>query len=172
MPKQKFITRIGQDPSINRKVAIQLPRMGFEMTAITYDPTRKINTMGQRVHKSYVNGAPSIKKMFNPDDKPFDSLFNYWETLPDEKGATVSSELFSDEGLIAQLTKANKPSFIQHIQRGISPSKDWIDRSNWKLDLNKLKKGQYVTCNFMRPFESYFPAFKDVIDFIIGEENI
>ena len=60
-PKQKFITRIGQDPSINRKVAIQLPRMGFEMTAITYDPTRKLNTMGQRVNKSYVNGAPSIK---------------------------------------------------------------------------------------------------------------
>ena len=44
-PKQKFITRIGQDPSINRKVAIQLPRMGFEMTAITYDPTRKLNKM-------------------------------------------------------------------------------------------------------------------------------
>ena len=139
--------------------------------------------VGQEVYKglphyenfpvSTITGEGNVfKKMFNPDDKPFDSLFNYWETLPDEKGATVSSELFSDEGLIAQLTKANKPSFIQHIQRGISPSKDWIDRSNWKLDLNKLKKGQYVTCNFMRPFESYFPAFKDVIDFIIGEENI
>lgn len=139
--------------------------------------------VGQEVYKglthhknfpvSTITGEGNVfKKMFNPDDKPFDSLFDYWETLPDEKGATVSSEIFSDEGLIAQLTRVNKPSFIQHIERGVSPSEDWIDRSNWKFDLNKLKKGQYVTCNFMRPFESYFPVFKDVVEFIIGEENI
>jgi len=83
-PKQKFITRIGQDPSINRKVAIQLPRMGFEMTAITYDPTRKLNTMGQRVHKTYVNGAPSIKKMFNPVPYLFNfSLFIFVDNAED-----------------------------------------------------------------------------------------
>ena len=37
-PKQKFLTRIRQDPNIDRQVAIQLPRMGFEMTSLTYDP--------------------------------------------------------------------------------------------------------------------------------------
>ena len=83
-PKQKFITRIGQDPSVNRKVAIQLPRMGFEMTSITYDPTRKLNTMGQRVNKIYTNGVPSIKKMYNPVPYIFSfSLFIFVDNAED-----------------------------------------------------------------------------------------
>lgn len=113
----------------------------------------------------------TFKKLFNPNDEAYLPLFEYWETLPDEKGATISSEIFSDEGLIAQLTKVNKPSFIQHIERGVIPAEDWIDRSSWRFDLDKLKRGGYVTCNFMRPFESYFPVFRDVIEFIVGEGN-
>ena len=83
-PKQKFITRIGQAPSVNRKVAIQLPRMGFEMTSITYDPTRKLNTMGQKINKKYVNGTPTIKKMYNPVPYIFSfSLFIFVDNAED-----------------------------------------------------------------------------------------
>jgi len=113
----------------------------------------------------------TFKKLFNPNDQPYLSLFDYWKTLKDEKGANIASDMFSDEGLIAQLTKKDNPSFIQHIERGVTPAEDWIDRSNWRLDLEKLKSGGYVICNFMRPFESYFPVFKDVIEFIVGEGN-
>ena len=113
----------------------------------------------------------TFKKLFNPNDQPYLSLFNYWETLKDERGANIASGEFSDEGLIAQFTKINKPSFIQHTERGVTPAEDWIDRANWRFDLKKLKRGEYVTCNFMRPFESYFSTFKDVIEFIVGEGN-
>jgi len=40
--KEKFYVRITQDPGLDRSVQIQLPRMSFEMTAINYDPLRKI----------------------------------------------------------------------------------------------------------------------------------
>ncbi len=40
-PRQKFLARIQQQPELNKAVAISLPRMSFEMTSVTYDPTRK-----------------------------------------------------------------------------------------------------------------------------------
>lgn len=42
-PKQKFLSRLSEDPNINKKVAITLPRIGFEMSNISYDATRKLN---------------------------------------------------------------------------------------------------------------------------------
>lgn len=43
-PTQKFLARLKQSPDLNKPVAITLPRMSFEMTGITYDPTRKLTT--------------------------------------------------------------------------------------------------------------------------------
>ena len=40
-PRQKFLARIQQQPDLNKAIAISLPRMSFEMTSITYDPSRK-----------------------------------------------------------------------------------------------------------------------------------
>lgn len=40
-PTQKFLARIDQNPTGDRKVALTLPRMSFEMTSIDYDSQRK-----------------------------------------------------------------------------------------------------------------------------------
>ena len=40
-PTQKFLARVDQQPAGDRKIAITLPRMSFEMTSIDYDPQRK-----------------------------------------------------------------------------------------------------------------------------------
>ena len=50
-PKQKFLTRLREDPNLNKKVALTLPRMGFEISGISYDPSRKLNSI-QKVKKS------------------------------------------------------------------------------------------------------------------------
>ena len=42
-PKQKWLTRLDQDPSLGSAVAITLPRLGFEIGSLSYDPTRKLN---------------------------------------------------------------------------------------------------------------------------------
>ena len=83
-PKQKFLIRLRQDPSLDRQVAIQLPRLAFEMTGIAYDPIRKLNTIGTLTHKETINGERNIKKMFNPSPYIFDfSLYAFVENAED-----------------------------------------------------------------------------------------
>ena len=42
-PKQKWITRLDADADLSSKVAITLPRLGFEIQNLSYDPARKLN---------------------------------------------------------------------------------------------------------------------------------
>ena len=44
-PKEKMVTRIFSDPDLLRQVQTILPRMGFEITGISYDATRKQNSL-------------------------------------------------------------------------------------------------------------------------------
>ena len=44
-PKQKFLTRLREDPALTKKVALTLPRVGFEISGISYDPSRKLNSV-------------------------------------------------------------------------------------------------------------------------------
>ena len=47
-PKEKFIARLDQNANLtgdDSSVAITLPRLSFEMTGFSYDPSRKINKM-------------------------------------------------------------------------------------------------------------------------------
>jgi hypothetical protein len=83
-PKQKFLTRINQDADLDKQVAIQLPRIGFEMTGMAYDPIRKLNTIGALTHKETINGNRNVKKMFNPSPYIFDfSLYAFVENAED-----------------------------------------------------------------------------------------
>ena len=49
--KQKFLTRLREDPSLTKTVAITLPRIGFEIGQIAYDSSRKLNKI-QKVKKA------------------------------------------------------------------------------------------------------------------------
>ena len=55
-PKQKFLVRLREDPSISKSVAITLPRIGFEIGALSYDSTRKLNKI-QKVKKAGSSGS-------------------------------------------------------------------------------------------------------------------
>ena len=44
-PKDKLLARVETDPQLNNPVAMTLPRMGFEMSGMTYSPERKLNTI-------------------------------------------------------------------------------------------------------------------------------
>ncbi len=43
-PKEKWLVRLVQDPNLDQDVAITLPRMGFEITSLTYSPQRKLSS--------------------------------------------------------------------------------------------------------------------------------
>ena len=40
-PREKFLARLDGNPELDRPIAIQLPRMSFELTGLFYDATRK-----------------------------------------------------------------------------------------------------------------------------------
>lgn len=45
-PKEKFLVRLDEQANLdNREFAVTLPRMGFEMTGLSYDSSRKLNKM-------------------------------------------------------------------------------------------------------------------------------
>lgn len=46
-PREKFLARLDGNPELQRPIAIQLPRMTFEMTGLYYDPARKLNAVNR-----------------------------------------------------------------------------------------------------------------------------
>ncbi len=53
-------------------VAVSLPRMGFVMNGITYDGTRKLNTMGQVYAANTAASTSTLMKQYNPVPYTFD----------------------------------------------------------------------------------------------------
>ena len=44
-PKERWLTRLTQDPDLKQGVGQIVPRLSYEMSGIAYDPTRKLNTL-------------------------------------------------------------------------------------------------------------------------------
>ena len=65
-PMQKFLAKIEQQPNLQGRPAITLPRMSFEMTGITYDASRKASIT--QTFKSCGSGttASNLKKVYMP----------------------------------------------------------------------------------------------------------
>ena len=86
-PKEKFIARLDQQPDLvqDRRVAVTLPRMGFEISGLNYDPSRKLNRMGQikRVRASSTDGK-IMNKQFNP--VPYNISMNLYSFTSSAEG--------------------------------------------------------------------------------------
>lgn len=62
--KQKFLSRIEGQPNLtDQEVALVLPRMGFEISSLTYDPTRKVAPIQQH-RKTNTSDALKMKQSF------------------------------------------------------------------------------------------------------------
>lgn len=73
-PKQKFIRRVTADPQIGREqFSTQLPRLGFEMTSISYAPGRKLNT-GLKLKKNLNSSTEDFSSVYTP--VPYDMSFS------------------------------------------------------------------------------------------------
>tara|TARA_B100000614_G_scaffold254781_1_gene270748 strand:- start:370 stop:1368 length:999 start_codon:yes stop_codon:yes gene_type:complete len=61
-PKQKFIARLEAQPDLNKKVAITLPRISFELAGISYDSSRKLTP----ITTDYKKDGKNARKIFTP----------------------------------------------------------------------------------------------------------
>ena len=64
-PTQKFLARLEQSPDLNKPFAITLPRMSFEFTGLTYDPSRKVTTTQTFTVKD-PDSSTDVKKSYMP----------------------------------------------------------------------------------------------------------
>ena len=60
--KEKFIQRLEQQSGISdeTKIEVSLPRLGFEMTGIDYDPTRHLNKLNKRRYSVAGEGTQTM----------------------------------------------------------------------------------------------------------------
>jgi len=66
-PKQKWLARLDQDAGLESKVAITLPRLGFEIQNMAYDPSRKLNRVQKfKKVKSSASNSNKLDTQFMP----------------------------------------------------------------------------------------------------------
>ena len=78
--------------------------------------------------------------------------------------------IFSDESLIRALIYKSKNIGVTHVDRAVDIKKDWIDRSWWFVNPERLFSGEYIACNFLRPFHIYYDNIVDIVEYIYGEK--
>jgi hypothetical protein len=64
-PRQKFLVRLSEDANLSKQVAVTLPRIGFEIAGITYDPSRKLNRI-QKFKKVKTGTTNQLESQFMP----------------------------------------------------------------------------------------------------------
>ena len=64
-PTQKFLARLEQQPNLNKPTSLTLPRMSFEFTGLTYDPSRKVSQTQTFLSKK-VGSETTVKKGYMP----------------------------------------------------------------------------------------------------------
>jgi hypothetical protein len=68
--KERYLTRITSDPTLTKSVAVVLPRISFEMTGMSYDSSRKQNSL----IRNFSQSTTGLKTQFNP--VPYDFSFS------------------------------------------------------------------------------------------------
>ena len=64
-PQQKWLVRLNEDADLSKQVAITLPRIGFEIQNLSYDPTRKLNRV-QKFKKIKTGKSNTLESQFMP----------------------------------------------------------------------------------------------------------
>lgn len=78
--KERYVMRLEEDLSLDKKVQVTLPRLSFEMTGLSYDSSRKHNTN----IKNFVASGDGVLAQYNPVPYNFDfSLYLYVRNIED-----------------------------------------------------------------------------------------
>ena len=140
-PKEKMVTRIFSDPDLLRSVQVILPRMAFEITGITYDSTRKQNSLLKaarsntttHVSASYMGVPYDINFQLNIYARNIDDGTQIVEQIlpffnPD---FTVSTNMIPDLGALKDV-----PIILNNVSNDIQYEGDFdtVRYVNWTLN--------------------------------------
>lgn len=111
-------------------------------------------------------------QLINPSEVPEDQAIGAWSGLRifDAKEDPCNApDRFSDESLMRALLSRNQDVKPHHVVRGIDIHRDWVDRSWWSLDEEKLHRGGYIEANLLRPMSDNWKAINPIARFIFGK---
>lgn len=88
-PKEKWLVKIEQDPTLENYTYITLPRLSFEIVGISYDAQRKTNRQG---YITCSDGGDTLKKTYAP--VPYNIEINlYALTKTSEDGLQIIEQI-------------------------------------------------------------------------------
>ena len=92
-PKEKFLVRLDEQANLeNREFAITLPRMGFEITGLSYDSSRKLNKMNKLVRVK--DGETGKIQNYNWNPVPYNINFSLYSfTATAENGLQIIEQI-------------------------------------------------------------------------------
>ena len=90
--KDKMLLRVRRGSKADESIGISLPRMGFDLNGIVYDPVRKLNTLGVTYAANTAAGSGTMLKQYNPVPYNFDFTLS---TMVDnsEDGAQIFEQI-------------------------------------------------------------------------------
>jgi hypothetical protein len=112
-PRQKFLSRLTEQPDLGRPNAITLPRISFEMKGINYDPGRKqspvqfciTNEDGEGTRKTYVPVPYNLEFELNILAKTQDDALQITEQILPffQPSFNLSIELVKEAGIVRDI---------------------------------------------------------------------
>ena len=142
-PRDRWILRLRRARGVSgtdEAVAMTLPRMGFDLTGITYDGSRKLNTLGQTYAANTAAGTSSLMKQYNPVPYNFDfSLYSMVSNAED--GAQI----------FEQIVPFFTPEFTVSV--------NLVPEMNIKPDISMVLNGVQIEDNY----EGDFQATREII---------
>ncbi len=92
-PKEKFLVRLDEQANLeNREFAITLPRMGFEITGLSYDSSRKLNKMNKLIRVK--DGETGKIQNYNWNPVPYNINFSLYSfTATAENGLQIIEQI-------------------------------------------------------------------------------
>ena len=92
-PKEQFLARLDQQANLNeREFSITLPRMSFEISGITYDPSRKLTRVQK--FKTVKSGIDGKVMNFNYTPVPYNVSYNLYSfTASAEAGLQIVEQI-------------------------------------------------------------------------------
>lgn len=147
-PKQKFLVRLAEDPELSKDVAIQLPRMGFELQNIAYDPTRKLNSTQKNFYVSSTDKTVN-KTQYTPVPYNFDFVLSIFVKNADDGTQIIEQilpyfkpEWSSTVNLIPEMNlKMDIPTILNSVDIEDTYEGDFISRRALVWNLNFTMKG-------------------------------
>ena len=71
-PKQKWILALQETTADRKVVATRTPRLGFALTGLSYDSSRKLNILGRNAAANTSAGTTTLMTQYNPVPYNFD----------------------------------------------------------------------------------------------------